>query len=350
MTSNAYNFTYGYDEMGNRVTKSGNGVNEFYLRDQTGKELAVYTTGTNTIKMINLYGIGMIGKVDASGNNYYYIKDHLGSIRSVVNSSGTPVSAQDYYAYGGILNQSVSGDDRYKFTGKQRDDETNYDYFGARYYNSDVGIWHSLDPMRDSHPGESPYVYCNNNPLSVVDADGREGHMEALDPSHPDRLSWVLDEVDTYANPTNNDNLNTAQLAALTVAFTIDPDPISKILLGDVLVTYAAVKIINYVQEQTKPDATATYTINPSTDQLPTFNLNEEQTNKEEDRNSAQDQKLNPREVKKLKDNNYDPEALKDNNAGKDIYKDKKGNLYVKTKGDKGPGEPLNINIKKLPW
>jgi hypothetical protein len=80
MTTNAYSFTYGYDEMGNRVTKSGSSINdaqEYYLRDQTGKELAVYTTGTNTIKMINIYGNGMIGKVDARGNNYYYIKDHL---------------------------------------------------------------------------------------------------------------------------------------------------------------------------------------------------------------------------------------------------------------------------------
>jgi hypothetical protein len=47
MSTNAYNFTYGYDEMGNRVTKSGNGVNEYYLRDQSGKKLAIYIIGTN---------------------------------------------------------------------------------------------------------------------------------------------------------------------------------------------------------------------------------------------------------------------------------------------------------------
>jgi hypothetical protein len=41
MSTNAYSFTYSYDEMGNRVTKSGNGVNKYYLRDQNGKELAV---------------------------------------------------------------------------------------------------------------------------------------------------------------------------------------------------------------------------------------------------------------------------------------------------------------------
>jgi RHS repeat-associated protein len=176
MSTNAYNFTYGYDEKGNRVTKSGNSVNEYYLRDQTGKELAVYTTGTSTIKMINIYGTGLIGKYDLTGTpaNYYYVKDHLGSTRSVVNSSGTPVSAQDYYAYGGLLNQSVSGDDRYKFTGKQRDDETNYDCFGARYYNSDVGVWPSVDTSADKNRGLSPFNYCENNPLKNIDIDGKD--------------------------------------------------------------------------------------------------------------------------------------------------------------------------------
>ncbi len=171
------NFTYGYDESGNRLEKYGSNTNdakEYYLRDQTGKELAVYTTGTNTIKMINLYGNGLIGKVDAGGNNYYYIKDHLGSIRSTIGATGAPLSAQDYYAYGGILNQSVSGDDRYKFTGKQRDDETNYDYFGARYYNSDIGVWPSVDPLADKDRRVSPYNYCQNNPLRLVDLNGKD--------------------------------------------------------------------------------------------------------------------------------------------------------------------------------
>jgi hypothetical protein len=63
--------------MGNRVSKTGNGVTEYYLRDQTGKELAVYTIGTNNIILLNLYGAGLIGKIDGSGNNYFYVKDHL---------------------------------------------------------------------------------------------------------------------------------------------------------------------------------------------------------------------------------------------------------------------------------
>ena len=44
----------------------------------------------------------------------------------------------------------------------------------ARYYNSDLSIWLSVDPMSDKYPSTSPYTYCANNPVRLVDADGRE--------------------------------------------------------------------------------------------------------------------------------------------------------------------------------
>ena len=42
----------------------------------------------------------------------------------------------------------------------------------ARHYNSDLSIWLSVDPMSDKYPGVSPYVYCANNPVRLVDPDG----------------------------------------------------------------------------------------------------------------------------------------------------------------------------------
>lgn len=43
-----------------------------------------------------------------------------------------------------------------------------------RHYNSDLSIWLSVDPMSDKCPGVSPYAYCANNPVKLVDPDGRE--------------------------------------------------------------------------------------------------------------------------------------------------------------------------------
>ena len=44
----------------------------------------------------------------------------------------------------------------------------------ARHYNSDLSIWLSVDPMSDKYPSTSPYTYCGNNPVKLVDPDGRE--------------------------------------------------------------------------------------------------------------------------------------------------------------------------------
>ena len=60
------------------------------------------------------------------------------------------------------------------FTGKERDSETGFSYFGARYYDSDLMTgWLSVDPMADKYPGLSPYAYCAWNPVRLVDPDGR---------------------------------------------------------------------------------------------------------------------------------------------------------------------------------
>ena len=60
------------------------------------------------------------------------------------------------------------------FSAKERDSETGYSYFGSRYYNSDLSIWLSVDPMADKYPSMSPYVYCANNPVKLVDPNGEE--------------------------------------------------------------------------------------------------------------------------------------------------------------------------------
>ena len=58
------------------------------------------------------------------------------------------------------------------FSAKERDTETGLSYFGSRYYSSDLSIWLSVDPMVSKYPGLSPYVYCANNPIKLVDPNG----------------------------------------------------------------------------------------------------------------------------------------------------------------------------------
>ena len=63
------------------------------------------------------------------------------------------------------------------FSAKERDTETGLSYFGARYYSSDLSIWLSVDPMSDKYPSFSPYVYCADNPVRLVDPNGEEWYV-----------------------------------------------------------------------------------------------------------------------------------------------------------------------------
>ena len=60
------------------------------------------------------------------------------------------------------------------FSAKEKDVETGLSYFGSRYYSSDLSIWLSVDPMSDKYPSLSPYTYCSNNPIKLVDPNGEE--------------------------------------------------------------------------------------------------------------------------------------------------------------------------------
>lgn len=64
----------------------------------------------------------------------------------------------------------------YTFSAKEKDAETGYSYFGARYYSSDLSVWLSVDPMADKYPSLSSYTYCANNLVNAIDPDGRSSY------------------------------------------------------------------------------------------------------------------------------------------------------------------------------
>ena len=106
---------------------------------------------------------------------YYYHSDHLGSASWITNSSGDPVQYIHYMPYGELWKnqQRTPYNERFKFTGKERDEESGYDYFGARNYTSAASIWTSPDPLLDKYPEISSYAYCHWNPVKYVDPNGK---------------------------------------------------------------------------------------------------------------------------------------------------------------------------------
>ena len=109
---------------------------------------------------------------------YYTHNDHLGSASWITRYDGKPIQYIHYLPYGQLLaNQMLSGyDERFKFIGKERDQESGYDCFGARFYISPFYHWMSVDPMVDKYLNISPYAYCHWNPITLVDINGDDDY------------------------------------------------------------------------------------------------------------------------------------------------------------------------------
>ena len=101
---------------------------------------------------------------------FYYHGDHLGSASWIIDASGLPIQFIHYQPFGELYTnyKTTAYDERYKFIGKERDTETDYDYFGARYYASICPSFISVDPLADNYPGLNPYAYCGWNPVVYV--------------------------------------------------------------------------------------------------------------------------------------------------------------------------------------
>jgi RHS repeat-associated protein len=184
------NLRYTYDAAGNKLVKvvdgtvAGNNTRLDYSGNflyENGELKAIFTSAGRIIPFDN--GGETVFKFE------YNLQDHLGNTRVVFSghSNGQPELMQvtDYYPFGMVMNQEnyfASGvlSNKYLYNNKElQDDELAgnslgwYDY-GARFYDPELGRWHSLDPLAQEYNIVSPYTYCLNNPIIFVDPDGKK--------------------------------------------------------------------------------------------------------------------------------------------------------------------------------
>jgi len=158
----------------------------------------------------NIYFAGFIDKVNCDNVKiiYFYHPDYLGSTEFITDMRGEPYqpvrrslgeggfflntpwgdqalrkSLVGFFSAGASLprwqeNQYAksytSFSSRFRFNGKEWDEETGNYYYGARYYDPKVNVWLSVDPLARKYPELSPYTYVANNPINLVDPDGRD--------------------------------------------------------------------------------------------------------------------------------------------------------------------------------
>jgi RHS repeat-associated protein len=130
---------------------------------------------------IALVRIGTAHPNDGGPATQFHLGDHLGSSNVVVDSSGAPVNREEFTPYGETGFGSFTKK-RYRFTGKERDEESGLSYHGARYYAAWLGKWGSVDPEYLRFPAWSPFSYSFDNPLRFGDPTGREPAPDEFNP------------------------------------------------------------------------------------------------------------------------------------------------------------------------
>lgn len=116
----------------------------------------------------------------------YYHTDVAGTPLAITNSSGAKVWEADYMPFGEEYAVSSTTENDRRFVGNEKDEETGFNYFGARYFSSEQGRFLATDPITpvDAYSGKpnvtlltepqrlNVYAYSLNNPYRYTDPDG----------------------------------------------------------------------------------------------------------------------------------------------------------------------------------
>jgi RHS repeat-associated protein len=107
----------------------------------------------------------------------YQLINHLGSSVLELDQNARIISYEEYCPYGSTSYQAVRSrtetPKRYRYTGKERDEESGLYYYGARYYAPWLGRWTSPDPAGIAG-APNLYVYARNSPVRFGDPNGAE--------------------------------------------------------------------------------------------------------------------------------------------------------------------------------
>jgi RHS repeat-associated protein len=161
---------------------SASPVGNFYIYSFDGKLLQTYDVYGTLLKDYIYMGSRLVAEYDHVGARLlYYTPDQINSTRVITDQGGNVVYSAVHDPYGEIQQSWVNSyDPVLKFSGKERDQESELDYFGARYYDRSQYRFANADPKINLwRTLRSPvcwnlYAYCHNSPMAFVDLDGRD--------------------------------------------------------------------------------------------------------------------------------------------------------------------------------
>jgi len=121
----------------------------------------------------------------------YQYDNHLGSACLELDQNAAIISYEEYHPFGTTSYRSGRTETevslkRYKYCGKERDEEIGLYYYGMRYYAAWICRFVSVDPLQFKYPELTPFQYASNRPITMIDLDGEEAGQNRLN----DRGKW----------------------------------------------------------------------------------------------------------------------------------------------------------------
>jgi len=156
-------------------------IDTYYIYSFDGKLIAEYDHDGNCVKDYIYAGNRLIAEYQSqTGKYYYYMGDQINSTRIITDDNGNVVYSAAHRPFGQAKDVwTKTYDPKLKFSGKEREDYSDLDYFGARYYDHNSYRFISVDPIINKGEAFSNpqlwnlYAYCRNNPITYLDPDGR---------------------------------------------------------------------------------------------------------------------------------------------------------------------------------
>ena len=188
----------------------GGGYEVFRQRNGTAVEEERQTLhvldGARRIALVETRTVDVSVQVETPApRTRYQLNGHLESCLVELDEHGALISYEEYFPYGATSFHSVDGSldvsaKRYRYTGKERDDETGLSYHGARYYAGWLGRWTAADPA-GAVDGPNLYRYSRNNPTTLIDPAGTDPYSSLSPFGAKEGLDKIDDVVAREASP-----------------------------------------------------------------------------------------------------------------------------------------------------
>ena len=167
---------------------------------------------------------------------FWYHPDYLGNVDLVTERDGKTYEFFTYNPWGEEMHQynanTFGFSSPYRFNSKEKDEETGLHYYGARYYQSKLSVWMSVDPKAHMAPDWTPYRFGFANPLLYTDPDGKfESPEKAREFAKANGIDGQILEYDngTFALHDSQNGISYQQKSSGQVIQSVLLDPVDVI-------------------------------------------------------------------------------------------------------------------------